>query len=100
MYLNKTLMSIIKSLTKNTINYAYKQLCKKHNKDKINLIMEYLSQLAISRIQPYFFAIMGILLIIFLINCLQFYYYMKFLMVNKDIFVRNLDTITWDNKLM
>lgn len=72
------MVSILGDITNETINIVYKEFKKPKNSSKISYIINTLSGLALKRIQPYLFAIMMILIIIFLINCFQFYYYLKF----------------------
>ena len=69
--------SLVSDLTRESINIVYKELLKKRNQKRIAYICDVIIFVAIKRLQPYFYAIMGILIIIFLINCFQFYYYLR-----------------------
>jgi hypothetical protein len=60
-----------------TIKLLYQQAKRKKNKKRIDYLIQALVGSAISRIQPYMYAIMGVLVILFLMNCFQFYYYIK-----------------------
>jgi hypothetical protein len=71
------MFSLIGDATKDILNLIYREVCKKHNKKKISLIIGTLSELLIIRIQPFMYTIMAILIILFLMNCFQFYYYIK-----------------------
>jgi hypothetical protein len=81
------MVSILGDITNETLNIVYKELKKSKNSSKISYIINTLSNLALKRIQPYLYAIMMILIIIFLINCFQFYYYLKFVInyTKKDV---------------
>lgn len=72
--------SVFGDLTHDLIGYCYKQFLKERNQNKINHVIDILANMAIRRIQPYMYAIMAILIILFLMNCFQFYYYVKFAM--------------------
>ena len=69
--------SIVSDVTRESIDLIYKELKKKHNKKKLSYIFNYISNLAINSIKPYMYTIMAILIVIFLMNCFQFYYYIK-----------------------
>jgi len=81
------MVSILGDITNETLNIVYKELKKSKNSSKISYIINTLSNLALKRIQPYLYAIMMILIIIFLINCFQFYYNLKFVInyTKKDV---------------
>lgn len=79
--------SLISDITKDTLNYIYKETKKKRNQKKISLIIDTITKIAIEKIQPYMYAIIAILIILFLMNCFQFYYYIKMVMIlnNKNL---------------
>jgi hypothetical protein len=71
------MFSLVGDATRDILNLAYKEVCKKNNKKKISLIIGTLSEVLITKIQPFMYTIMAILIILFLMNCFQFYYYIK-----------------------
>ena len=64
-------------ITDETINIIYKQTQKEKNKKRIENILNNLLDISLKRIQPYLYSIMIVLILIFTINCVQFYYYTK-----------------------
>ena len=82
--------SIITDVSREFINLIYKEFKKNRNKKKISYIIDTINKLIMNSINPYLYTIMGILLVIFIMNCVQFYYYLK---INKHILsVYNLNT--------
>lgn len=71
------MFSIIGDATKDVLDLVYREICKKHNKRKLSIIIDTVSELLIVKIQPFMYAIMAILIILFLMNCFQFYYYIR-----------------------
>jgi len=69
--------SLVGDATRDVINIVYKEVNKRHNKKKIRVIIDTLSEFLIIKIQPFMYAIIAILIILFLMNCFQFYYYIK-----------------------
>lgn len=81
--------SIIGDLTKETINLVYKECEKDKNKKILSNIINNITRIAFKNIQPYLYTIMGILILLFLMNCFQFYYYIQlFILNNKQINIR------------
>lgn len=92
--LNKVMDSFIGDILKDTLNYIYRESRKKRNQKKISLIIDIITKIAVEKIQPYMYAIIAILIILFLMNCFQFYYYIKMVMIlnnNKNLI--DADTI-------
>lgn len=78
-------MSLLSEITKQTIDFVYKETKRKKNQKRLRYIMNILVGNIISQIQPYIYTIVGILLIMFVMNCFQFFYYTKmFLVSQKD----------------
>lgn len=69
--------SIIGDFTKEIINFAYRQTKKNKNKRKIKYIIDILTNLLFEDIKPYALTILGILILMFVMNCFQFYWYMR-----------------------
>lgn len=69
--------SIVSDITKETLTLLYNESKKKHNKKKITYIINLIVNIALEKIQPYLYAIMAILIIMFLMNMFQFIYYIK-----------------------
>ena len=81
-----TVNSIVGDLTRETIDFIYTQTRRKRNKKKIQYIINYLTTLLFGSIQPYLYTILSVLILLFVINFFQFYYYIKlFLKSNKHI---------------
>jgi hypothetical protein len=85
--------SIVGDLTRETIDFIYAQTKRKKNKQKIEYIKSYITNILFADIQPYLYTIMGILIVGFVLNCFQFYYYIKLFMKNsKNILPLTFDT--------
>lgn len=89
--------SIIGDLTTETISLVYKECEKDKNKRRLTKIMNRVINIALEHINPYLYTIIIILILLFLINCVQFYYYMKILIINKEITSINIDDILTKN---
>ena len=75
--------SLVGDLTHEIIDFIYSQTKKKNNKKKIKYIIDTLTKLLFHDIQPYLYTILAMLFIMFIINCFQFYYYVKLNINNK-----------------
>jgi hypothetical protein len=76
---------MIGDLTNEAIHIMYKELQKDKNKQKISFVLKYVSNMIFTDIVPYMYAIIAILLIMFLMNVFQFYYYVKYVVFDKHI---------------
>ena len=76
--------SLVGDLTNEIIDFVYLQTRKKNNKKKIKYIIDTLTKLLFSDIQPYLYTILAMLFIMFIINCFQFYYYIRLFVDNKS----------------
>ncbi len=87
--------SICGDLTDEVINYIYVRVRKNKNRKKIKYIIDVLSELIFSDIKPYLYTILAILVLMFLMNCFNFYYYIKLFMKSNPKFSMNeiADTI-------
>lgn len=82
--------SIITGLASETIDVLYKEAHRKKNKKKLRYIINTLINMLMESIKPYLYTIMIMLIILFLMNCFQFFYYIRLQMTNKQITVENL----------
>lgn len=64
-------------ITNELIDFIYTQVKKDKNKRKIKYVLDTCMNIIFSNIQVYFYSIMIILILIFCMNCFQFYYYIR-----------------------
>jgi len=76
--------SLFSNVTNDTINYIYKESLKQKNKKKLEHLIQFISKNALKPIQPYLILIISILIILFLMNCFQFFYYIKHILNNSN----------------
>jgi len=89
---------MIKDLTTETINLISKEFDKTHNKQHLNKIINHITNIAFQYIKPYLYTIMAILIILFIMNCFQFYYYIKLIILKDNTFLPiNIDDIISKN---
>jgi hypothetical protein len=74
---------MIENLTTETVNFIYKEFEKPNNKKQITKIINHITNIAFEYMKPYLYTIMAILIMLFIMNCFQFYYYIK-LIILKD----------------
>ena len=74
--------SIIGDITRECIDFIYMQIKRKKNKQRIKFIIENLTSIVFENIQPYLYTILAVLIIMFLMNLFQFYYYIKLFLIN------------------
>lgn len=74
--------SVLGDLTSETIGIIFRECEKEKNKRRIETIINNIINIALDNIKPYLYTIIAILLILFLINFLQFYYYIKLVIYN------------------
>jgi cell division protein FtsL len=87
--------SLFSDLTKETINIVFRECEREKNKHKIENFINKITKIAFTNIQPYLYTIMAILVLMFTMNCFQFYYYIKLFILNNKI--SNLDDIITRN---
>ena len=85
--------SLFGDITKETINLIYKECEKDKNKQRLSYIINNITNIAFKNIQPYLYTIMAILVLLFLMNCFQFYYYIKLFIINNKQLNIQLDDI-------
>jgi hypothetical protein len=74
--------SVLGDLTSETIGIIFKECEKEKNKRRIETIINNIINIALDNIKPYLYTIMAILILMFLINFVQFYYYIKLVLTN------------------
>jgi hypothetical protein len=76
--------SVLGDLTSETIGIIFKECEKEKNKRRIETIINNIINIALDNIKPYLYTIMAILILMFLINFVQFYYYVKLMLANSN----------------
>lgn len=71
--------TIFGDITNEIIEYIYIQTKKHTNKKRIKYIVNTLSDIIFSDLKPYLYTILIILILTFLMNCFNFYYYITLL---------------------
>lgn len=69
--------SLFGDLTHEIIEFIYNQTKKKSNKRKIKYVVDSLTTIVFSDVKPYLYTILAILILMFLMNCFSFYYYIR-----------------------
>lgn len=69
---------ILGNITNELIEYVYRQTIKRKNAKKLKYIINILSDLAFRDLKPYLYTILAILILMFLMNCFNFYYVIKY----------------------
>lgn len=77
--------SIVGDITRECIDFIYTQTKRKKNKQKIQYIVNNLTNIIFENIQPYLYTILAVLIIMFLMNLFQFYYYIKLFLINNKL---------------
>jgi hypothetical protein len=67
--------SILGDITSECITMVYTLIKKNKNKKKIKFILDTMINLLFDDLKPFLYTIMGILILIFIMNCTQFIYY-------------------------
>ena len=68
---------VVRDLTSDSINIIYRTCNKPKNKKRLNELLNFVTSIAFSYLKPYIYTILGTLILLFVLNCLQFYYYIK-----------------------
>ena len=76
--------NIFSEVTSNVIKKIYIETIKPKNKKRLEKIVSVITVILLKKIQPYIFGILTMLIILFLMNILQFYYYLSFRQMNLD----------------
>lgn len=73
-------------ITNEIIECIYNQTKKSTNKKKIKLIIDLLGDIIFNDLKPYLYTILAVLILSFLMNSFNFYYYIKlFMKSNPDL---------------
>lgn len=84
--------SLVGDITNELIDYIYIQSRRKGNKRKIKYILDTLTSIAFGDVKPYLYTILAILILMFLMNCFNFYYYITlFAKSNPHINMNTID---------
>lgn len=86
-------MTIVGDLTTETISLIFKECEKEKNKKRLASIINNITDIAIKNIQPYLYTIMAILVLLFVINCFQFYYYIKLFITSNNFENNHIEDI-------
>ena len=89
--------SIIGDLTTETISLIFRECEKDKNKRRLSNIINNITNIAFENIKPYLYTIMAILILLFVMNCFQFYYYIKLFLTNKNLENANIYDILTKN---
>lgn len=82
---------IFADITNEFIDFIYKQTKLHKNKKKLKYICDILIDNVFSDIKPFLYTIVTILIILFLINCFNFYYYIKLIVkLNPDVIMTDI----------
>jgi hypothetical protein len=76
--------SLLSDLTTETISLLYKECEKDKNKQRITTMLNNMINIALTNIKPYLYTIMALLILLFLMNCFQFYYYVKYVILSQQ----------------
>ena len=82
--------AIIGDVTRELIDYIYLQTKKKNNHKKLEYIKNILISIIVTPLQPYLYTILAILIIIILMNCFSFYYYIRLFMKSNPTYDINM----------
>jgi hypothetical protein len=84
--------SLFGDITHEIIEFIYNQTKKKSNKRKIKYVIDSLTSIIFSDVKPYLYTILAILILMFLMNCFSFYYYIRlFAKTNPHFKVSTID---------
>lgn len=70
-------MTVIEALANDAISIFEHFCSKKETRTKLGEISDNVMERFIGRLKPYFFLLIGLLIAAIVMNCIQFYYYIK-----------------------
>lgn len=87
-------MSFLGKATREIFMNVYKEIKNEKNKKYIYGIVDFFFEMFLQQVRPYFYAIVCILLVMFAMNCVQFYYYMKILIKQNKIDLLTIQSVS------
>jgi hypothetical protein len=81
-------MKVIENLANDAIKMVHTFYNKDENKMKIDTFAGSLMDVFIEKLKPYFFLITGLLVVMIIMSCIQFYYYIKVYLKQYDMTYR------------
>lgn len=84
---------MIEDLTRELVTVILKECDRERNRRRINNVVNNVTNIALSHLHPYLYTIMGILIVMFVMNLFQFYYYVKLFINNNKLSKIQFDDI-------
>lgn len=84
---------MIEDLTRELVTVILKECDRDRNRKRINNVVNTVTSVALSHLHPYLYTIMGILIVMFVMNLFQFYYYVKLFINNNKLSKLHIDDI-------
>lgn len=84
---------MIEDLTRELVTVILKECDRDRNRKRINNVVNTVTGVALSHLHPYLYTIMGILIVMFVMNLFQFYYYVKLFINNNKLSKLHIDDI-------
>jgi flagellar biosynthesis protein FlhB len=75
---------MLSDITNELIKSIYLELKKKKNKQRLEVIISEISSLLFKTLHPYIIGVLVMLIILFIMNVMQFYFYLTFRQSNLD----------------
>jgi len=86
-------MSFLSKATREIFSNVYKEIKNERNKKQIYAIVDFFFEMFLQQVRPYFYAIVCILLVMFAMNCVQFYYYLKIVIKHNKIDILTMQSV-------
>jgi hypothetical protein len=86
-------MSFLSKATREIFSNVYKEIKNERNKKQIYAIVDFFFEMFLQQVRPYFYAIVCILLVMFAMNCVQFYYYLKIVINHNKIDILTMQSV-------
>jgi hypothetical protein len=86
-------MSFLSKATREIFSNVYKEIKNEKNKKQIYAIVDFFFEMFLQQVRPYFYAIVCILLVMFAMNCVQFYYYLKIVIKHNKIDILTMQSV-------
>lgn len=75
---------MLSEITTELIKKIYNEIKKKKNKRRLEVIISDISSIVFKSLQPYIIGVFVMLIILFIMNVMQFYFYLTFRQTNLD----------------